>query len=156
MYSTFNFSKHINPYNFILWLFIDGIFFLLKSESETGRETACVLSVGAQTTRRRPSASRAQLLPSLELSTHNYIPTPPPTHTAPQEAVSVQWFPGGSLLQVKCCVSGDLMLQLLEVFKHKPNSQLKWIQSKGGFDKKTLKVISNWEFCDYNKILSSV
>lgn len=71
MYSPFHFSKHINPYNFILWSLWMAFSPLLKSEGETGRQTAYILRDGAQTKGRHPSAwGSAPSLPGIQHSGH--------------------------------------------------------------------------------------
>ena len=130
MYSTLNFSKHINPYNFILWFFIDGHFFCcLKVRLKTGKETAWVLREELGPNHRHPSAPLAQLLSGLEISTHNHLPQL--SWYCLYQSVGNRAHPPGQSTKVKCCVSRVRCSQLLGVFKQKLNGQSKWIQSNG-------------------------
>lgn len=121
-----NISKHISPYNFILWLFIEGFvmwgffrlflgavggevefggWFCLKVRMKTGKETACVLRDGPRTKVQESFWLRLSSFPDW-YSTHNHLPWA----FQKAESVTSEQIPHGQSSKVKCHISGDHVL----------------------------------------------
>lgn len=137
MYSTLNSSKHANPYNFILWLFIDGNFFCcLKVRLKTGKET---LGVERGPSRRPPAASRARPLPRPATGSHRPWPSFPDAASVSWEPFRLGRPPRGNGVAQETVGSKLLGVQTQTEWPIKVKS-MKWRVG----DKKTLKVTPNW------------
>lgn len=135
MYSTLNFSKHVNAYNFIWWFFIDGIFFFLFKDENKNREQACLCSQSGLRTKLQVSFCLfGSAFPWLVISTQNHLSE---LSRKPYQSLGNR-FHLDSLPRWNAVSQETMCAQLLGLFKHKLNVQLKWSQSNGGLETRRL------------------